>query len=331
MTKIETIATKERILKIKEIFFKETDENHELSFKEVLNLLKKEYDKDCDVGIKTIKDDIKILSEYDTYLIENQDKFGKKLFSQQDRIFETNDLRTLIDSISSAGSISIGDKDGLISKIKQLTSRHIAEDLSNQIYTDFKIINEDKTFRINLNNIHMAIQNQNKIAFKYGRYDLSKEFKLNKKTYQASPYGLVWENGFYYLVAFDEDKNKIINFRVDRMRKVEEIDERYVEDREFELSTHVNNSFNMYPGRVESIEIKFHKHLINAIIDRFGRKVTITQVGEDHFILKTRAAINMGLTRWVLNWGSDAEVLKPESLVDEIRDEVEKMHEIYKK
>lgn len=78
-----------------------------------------------------------------------------------------------------------------------------------------------------------------------------------------------------------------------------------------------------------SIEIKFHKHLINAIIDRFGIEANIKPLGEDHFILYTRAAINTGLIRWILNWGSDAIVLKPERLVEETRSEIRKMNGMY--
>ena len=323
------VSNKQRILRIKNIFFKETDENQELSFEDLVERLKVEYGLDYEISIKAIKDDIKILREHDTYLIENTNKYGKKMFSQQNRLFEINELRTLIDSISSAGSISTGDKERLIRKIKMLTSENLAQGLSNQIYSEMKIINEDNTFRINLDNIHVAIQNKNKINFKYGRYDINKKFKLNEKLYIVDPYGLVWDNGFYYLIAYDKNKDKIINFRIDRIRNVIIRDKKYKEDVEFKLSTHLNSCFNMYPGNIKSIEMKFHKHLINAIIDKFGINVDIKQVEEDYFILYTRAAINTGLIRWILNWGSDAIVLKPNKLVEEIKREIRKMDEMY--
>lgn len=324
------ITNKQRILKIKDIFLRKSDENHKLSFEDILDLLKIEYGSDYEVSIRAIKNDVKTLIESDTYLVEDSNKYGKKMFSQQNRLLEMNELRTLIDSISSAGSISTSDKRKLINKIKKLTSDGMAKNLSNQIYSDFKIINKDKSFRYNVDTIHISIQNHNKIKFKYGRYNLKRKFVLNEKSYKVQPYDLVWENGFYYLVAFDENKDTIINFRVDRMRDVSYTDDKYKKDLEFNLSDHLNNCFNMYPGDVSSIDIKFHKHLINAIIDRFGTKIIIEPMGEDHFILHTRAAINTGLIRWILNWGSDAEVLKPQKLIDEMKRELEKMHEIYK-
>ena len=71
----------------------------------------------------------------------------------------------------------------------------------------------------------------------------------------------------------------------------------------------------MYPGQVRLIKIKFHNHLINAIIDHFGKDAKIEITDDSHFILSAEVAINMGLIRWILNWGSDAVVLYPESLI----------------
>ena len=103
----------------------------------------------------------------------------------------------------------------------------------------------------------------------------------------------------------------------------------FSKDREFNLNKHLESCFNMYPGKVETLKIEFDNHLINAIIDRFGVDIKIEKKDENNFILTTRAAINKGLVRWILNWGSDAEVLSPYSLVGEIKLEIEKMYDKY--
>lgn len=113
------------------------------------------------------------------------------------------------------------------------------------------------------------------------------------------------------------------------MRNVEELDKKYPEDREFNLNKHLESCFNMYPGKVETLRIEFDNHLINAIIDRFGVDVKIERVDKNNFVLTTRAAINKGLVRWILNWGSDARVLSPESLVQEIKLEIEETYKKY--
>lgn len=322
------VSNKRRILKVKEIFFNETDENNELTYEGLIQRLEQEYGKDFNVGIRAIRDDIKELSISDTYLIERQDKIGKKYFSQQNRVFETNELRTLIDAISSAKSIDPSHKDRLINKIKKFTSRGLAKSLTNQIFMDPKVVTEEKTLRYCIDAIHNAIHNNKKIRFKYGRYNLDKVFVINDKDYEVSPYALVWDNGFYYLVAYNEEMEEVVNYRVDRIRNVVEL-KKTVENDDFDLRKHFDSCFNMYPGEVLEIKIKFDNHLINAIIDRFGKDLTIEIYDENKFILITEAALSTGLVRWILNWGSDAKVLSPPKLIDKIREEVKRMNSLY--
>ena len=85
----------------------------------------------------------------------------------------------------------------------------------------------------------------------------------------------------------------------------------------------------MYPGEIVGIKIKFDNHLINAIIDRFGKDLTIEIYDKNNFILKTEAALSTGLVRWILNWGSDAEVLSPPKLIDKLKEETKRMYRLY--
>ncbi len=326
---MKNVANKERILKIKEILYQETDEESGLSLEDILDKLKLEYGSDYDVSFRAIKDDIETLNKTNIYIEEKKIKHGKIIYSQIDRLFETNELRILIDAISSSNSIGFNDKNRIIGNIKKLTSEKIGKQLFNEKYASNKKINKDRTFRMNVDKIHNAIENKNKVRFQYGRYGLNKEFIINNKKYKGHPYNLTWDNSFYYLIAYDENKEKIINFRVDRMRNVEELEEGFSKDREFNLNKHLESCFNMYPGKVETVKIEFDNHLINAIIDRFGVDIEIEKKDQNNFILTTRAAINKGLVRWVLNWGSDAKVLSPDSLVGEIKIEIEKMYNKY--
>jgi len=326
------ISNKERVLKVKEILEKETDEEHDLSFEDIIERLKLEYGPGYKVGEKAIKDDVKTLMDIDSSIAENRDKFGKKLFCKVDRKFEVYELRMLIDAISSARFTMPTDTKRLIEKIKSLTSNGLSRKLINQIYVDNTIVCDNNELKYSIDKLHNAVQHRKVIQFKYERYNLYKELveSNNGNYYEVEPYGVVWNNGFYYLVGFNLSREEIINYRIDRMRKVEEQD-KYFTKEYFNLAEHINKCFNMYPGRVSYIEIKFDKHLINAIIDRFGKDVNIKVAEDGNFIIRTDAAINKGLVRWILNWGSDATVLHPPMLIVEIKKEIEKMNKIYNK
>ncbi|MBE5871487.1 MAG: WYL domain-containing protein [Lachnospiraceae bacterium] len=58
-----------------------------------------------------------------------------------------------------------------------------------------------------------------KIGFQYFDYDLEKKriARNNGELYINSPYYLVWDDSFYYLVGFSDKKQKIVHLRLDRM------------------------------------------------------------------------------------------------------------------
>ena len=197
------IGNKERILKIREVFERETDENHELSLKDIVKRLRSIYGPDYTVGEKAIKSDINSLINSGYNLIKNKDEIGRIFYSRQDREFEVYQLRILIDAISSARFINQKDSNNLIKKIKKLTSDGESRKLSNQVYINNRVVSADKSVRYHIDKLHYAIQERIKIKFGYGRYNIKKEFGEGTpgKLYEVDPYGLVWDNSFYYLVG----------------------------------------------------------------------------------------------------------------------------------
>lgn len=348
------ISSRERLLAVRDIFHTETDEEHQLSYNDVLQKLHELFGP-IPINMKAVKDDVNSLIKTKPHLTVNIEKYGKKAFSFQERLFEIYELRLLMDAVSASRFITKKQRDSMLEKIKTLTSKHQSERLASPIYIDDMVVSDDEKLKITIDRLHIDTQANNDnleilksplfatdykfslATFKYGRYDLNKKFIINSKQYEAIPMTLVMNNGFYYLIAFNIDKKEFINYRVDRMRDVNTEEQMLSKDivktlLEFNCKEHLNRCFNMYPGEKSKIKIKFDGHLINAIIDRFGKDVDVQVVDDGKaFILKTEAAINTGLVRWILNWGSDAIVLEPEPLKEMIKDEVDKMFNQYDK
>gem|GEM_PF-4399675 len=55
--------------------------------------------------------------------------------------------------------------------------------------------------------------------------------------YTVIPHELVWNNDFYYLVCYDESKENIVNYRVDRMVNVR-IEEQELIKKAFNITEH---------------------------------------------------------------------------------------------
>ncbi|WP_163969426.1 helix-turn-helix transcriptional regulator [Oceanobacillus halotolerans] len=317
-----------RLLKLREMLFNETDEFHELDLATLMNKLNQLTDSKFDT--RTIKRDLATLDEMDFEIVQNKGKYGKILYSHQSRLFETYQLRLLIDAVLSARFITINEKKKLIKKIKQLTSRHIAKTLPEPIVVGQSSNIDYELVKLNIDRVHHAISERKVLTYQYGKYNVNKEFEFHRDgaTYHVEPYALIWQNDYYYLIGRFQDTDEIRHYRLDRIRNIAIIEEMY-EPREFNLQEYVNQSFHMFAGKEIWIKIRFHQELVNVVLDRFGQGADIRKVGDHHFILTTKAKLSDGLINWILTWGNKAKVLSPDYLVDQVKTKIKQMQEVY--
>ncbi|MBM7552113.1 helix-turn-helix transcriptional regulator [Thalassobacillus pellis] len=328
------LSTRERVLVLKSLLEKYTDEDNELTLNEIVDLLHDEFDQQYDFNKRLIKDDLLIFEESEVIdLIVNQEMNGKpKYYSYQNRLFEIQELRLLSDAVISARFITKSEKAKLIDKIKQLTSMHLAEKLENQIHMDNETSHSQSNMvKYIIYDLHNAINDRKAIQFQYGRYNIHKEFLLSRggKVYGLHPYALVWNRDYYYLIGWSREHEELRHFRVDRMVKLNVTDEKFVQKEDFDISKYTHQLFHMFTGKEQWIEIKFADKLINVIIDRFGKNIPIKAGDDGYFSIKTKAVISDGLVGWLLTWGESAEVLAPEELRERMKQEAEKIYHLY--
>lgn len=316
---------------LRDILLTETDENHELGISEIMDKLKLTFGTDYKVDHRAIKRDFEALNLANFEINENTGTQGKILYSHQARLFETYQIRLLADAVLSARFITEEEKKQLITKLKKLTSTYIAKTLPDPMIYQQSINIDYKLIKVHIDQIHTAISQQRPITFQYGKYNVEKEFVYNRDgdRYEVRPYALIWQNDFYYLIGEYVKYNQFRHYRLDRMRNVEVLETRF-KKKEFNSSEYVGRSFHMYAGEEQWLKIEFHNDLINVVIDRFGLEADIKPVDASHFVLTTKAKVSEGLLKWILTWGSQAKVLAPTSIVDELKEEIEKMVDIYR-
>jgi len=319
-----------RLLQLKDLLFEETDEEHELDVYEIREKLMNLLDVDK-IDIRTIKNDIDSLQSMDFDIVQNRRKFGKIYYSHQTKLFETYQIRLLVDAILSARSITPNEKQRLIDKLKQLTSKRIQRTLPSPVMFSQTVNLEHEQMKVDIDRIHRAISESKVLQYNYGDYNVNKEFTLRHhgKTYYVEPYALIWQNDLYYLIAKYQETNEMRHYRLDRMRHTKITNELFVKDRTFNIQSYIDESFQMFSGEDIRITLRLQNKLLNPMFDRFGLEVDVKPDGEDHFILSTRAKASAGLLGWILQWGHAAEVLSPSSLVEEVKTEIEKMFDTY--
>ena len=155
-------------------------------------------------------------------------------------------------------------------------------------------------------------------------------FKGNR-TVIVSPYFLKEYNNRWFLLCSDIRYKSISNIALDRIEQLEvAIDEKYVETEvDFE-----NDFFYDVIGVTVSKEkpinvvLKFSEERFPYVV---SKPLHRSQKPPDHEnrIIKIRVIQNKELESLIMSYGSDVEVLEPESLRDEIKNKISAMNKLY--
>lgn len=176
-----------------------------------------------------------------------------------------------------------------------------------------------------------------KITFKYLKYsvsDMSKQVeRRHGARYTVSPFQLLINDGNYYLLAFDDYSQEMRTYRVDRMKDIRFTGEpRDGEEvfKQIDLKTYTKRVFSMYGGEQRLVEIRFINPLLDAVVDRFGTKdVQYAKVDDTHFGVTAKVEISDQFFGWILGFGKKAKLLYPNDVIDQFRDYMDKIREMY--
>ena len=72
----------------------------------------------------------------------------------------------------------------------------------------------------------------------------------------------------------------------------------------------------MYSGEEATVKLRFHRSLVNVVIDRFGRDILLIPDGEEYFVFTVNVAVSPMFLSWVIGFGAKARVFHPQSVVE---------------
>lgn len=144
------------------------------------------------------------------------------------------------------------------------------------------------------------------------------------KTRIVDPYQIVYQDGFWYLVAFCHLRNEVRLFRVDRIRKLELMVGNFVKPSGFDLESYLGSAWQMERGEEYSFQVQLWGNAARyARETRFHPSQEIREMPDGSLLLTAKACGLKSVTRWVLQFGGEAEVIEPvklrEVVVGELR------------
>lgn len=332
------------IINILDILKKYTDENHRLRQKDIIKILNKEY---CmKIDRKSVKRNLMNLIEigYDIEYRESirliKDKNGEEAESKilsdfyLNRPFTDGELRLLIDSVLFSNHISYSQCKDLVEKLEGLSNiyfrsrvKHIRNLPENQP--------SNSELFMTIETLDKAISRGLQVSFTYNSYDIDKKLHPRKnsegevRNYIINPYQIVATNGRYYLICNYDKYDSVSHYRLDRITNIKLLDtpakpQRKVKGIEngLDLPKHLAEHLYMFAG--ESIPVKFiaKRYIVTDVIDWFGKDIKFSDATDDEVTVTVK--VNpIAMKMWVLKYSKHIRVIFPQSLVDEIKADID--------
>ena len=287
---------------------------------------------DISIDRKTLYTDFEVIRA--TMKLEVEYDQRKKGYYVKNPPFEPYELRLMVDSVQSSRFITQARAKEITDKIKGLTDKHTRQTLNRQAYVPDRIRSMNDSVLKEADRLHEAIAANSRISFRYFHYSAGKEKNYSNKGLKiiVSPFALSWNNGYYYLYAFDGLKFRY--YRVDRMESIspplkieregkEQFDAKNLTQQQAKI-------FNSYSGPSYTVNMRFRNELADAVIDQFGKDTLRIPLDEEHFSISVPVEISPPFFAWVASFGRRAKITGPAAVVAEMRKFIERVSDMYK-
>ena len=308
------IRNKQRPFRMLKYLYENTDENHPVSTPELVKIFQAE---DAHASRKTVKDDIDVLvgEGFDIVTIRST----QNSFFLANRKFEIPEIKLLIDAVSSSRFINREKSAVLIEKLTGMVSKAQAEKIRRHLYTADRVKADNHQIYYIVDAITDAINEGKKICFQYFEYNGDKErlLRRNGAKYSVSPYALVWDDNHYYMLGFSDDRQKIVNYRVDRMCNTGMTEEPAVSmPADFDMEEYVQLQFRMFAGEEVEVVLECRNDMMKYIVDQFGEDVETRKASEETFFAKVSVADSPTFYGWGFAFEGKLKISEPQEIRD---------------
>lgn len=314
--------------RILEIFFRLLKGEH-ISLKK----LAEEYQ----VSVKSISRD---MTETKEFLTEHRELMqnAELVYSHKERAYilsseeflKNKELFAVVKVLLGSRCFSKDEILTLIAKLKKVTTVEDRAGLENlirkEVYHYHEVKSDCYSVIDNLWKIIQAIEDKRILTINY--------YKMNRQEVRRKikPVSVMFSEYYFYLIAYEvsDEELKAKYFRIDRIVSVMENREHFVMDKNHDFDEgdlREKNQF-MFPGEPVKVRFSFSGLSVQAVLDRLPTAKIIEKDGNIS-IIEAEVNSGRGLMMYLLSQGAWIKVLSPQSLIDEMKAEIEKMKQLY--
>lgn len=325
------IKSKLRPFYVAKILYERTDENHYLTIVQIMEQLKKGYDISTSRG--TVANDIKVLQEVGMEIEVEQSTQNRYYLIA--RKFDLPELKMLVDAVESARFIPKEKSAVLVEKLLSLSSKFEASKLKRNVDVENRIKSDNNKIYYIMDALNNAINKKRKVSFQYYTYNVNKEKVLRHdgEFYILSPYKLIWNGDYYYVVGYSEKHGNIGNFRVDRIVTTPVVlsEESQEKPKNLNLNVYLNSMFRMYNSERKQVELICENSVVEAIIDKFGKEIEVKVIDTQTFSVVVSVSVGHIFYSWIFGFGGKVSIKSPNDVKDEYIKMVEETADVLKK
>ena len=143
---------------------------------------------------------------------------------------------------------------------------------------------------------------------------------------KLDPYRVWYRSGGLYVIGHDHRSDEIRTFAIDRIERIERVDasaEPFSVPEDFDFDEYTASSFGVASEPATSVRIRFAARVRTYVEERqWHPSQQVETLSNGDLELQMEVGSTAELRSWILSFGSDARVLMPASLRDEVSAEL---------
>lgn len=306
--------SKLKLLYLKRILEEETDTECGLSMTQLIERL---HDYEIPAERKGVYRDIETLREFGVDIQTYQRNPVQYAIAKRD--FALSELMLLVDAVESCRSLTRRQANMLTMNLKLLASDRQRRLLDRRIHVRGRIASKCDSVFNSIDLIHEAMRLHRMVQFLYCRYNLKGERVLTHegKLHEATPVGITYSDGFYYLTAWNDDHGSMTEFRLDRMDKVRISPKKATKNEAITHHTYEGDeyeSFGRFGGEPVTATLHVNADKVEIILDRFGSAADLYE----HDARTAKAIVKIHASEqffgWIAGLGGTVRIHSPKTL-----------------
>lgn len=247
-----------------------------------------------------------------------------------DEFLTNKELFALVEVMIGARAFSKMELLTLIDKLKKFTTPEdrpkLNELIRKELYHYPEVSHDCESVQDNLWKIVNCITERKEISIEY--------YRMDRKwvTHRLRPATVMFADYYFYLIAFvtEGKTEKPYYFRIDRIKQITIHRKTFatMDTPAFDEGLLRKRSLFMWPGGLRTIRFEFNGPSVQAVLDKLPTAKIIERMGGRKYLIEAET-YGDGIKMWLLSQGAWVKAVSPPEFVELMKNEVQKMTELY--